>query len=112
MVCEHSKKAANGVIIVTTKKGSKNGQTNVSYSSYVAVDNVLKNLDMMTASELSSYAASNNVSLPNNEGASTDWQKEVQRTGFSHNHNISINGGDQKTSYNASINYMNNADFV
>lgn len=103
----YGSKAANGVIIVTTKKGSKNGQTNVSYSSYVAVDNVLKNLDMMTASELSAYAASNNVSLPNNEGASTDWQKEVQRTGFSHNHNISINGGDQKTSYNASINYMN-----
>ncbi|WP_320111224.1 TonB-dependent receptor [Draconibacterium orientale] len=103
----YGSKAANGVIIVTTKKGSKNGQTNVSYSSYVAVDNVLKNLDMMTASELSAYAASNNVSLPNNKGASTDWQKEVQRTGFSHNHNISINGGDQKTSYNASINYMN-----
>ena len=103
----YGSKAANGVIIVTTKKGSKNGQTNVSYSSYVAVDNVLKNLDMMTASELSAYAASNNVSLPNNEGASTDWQKEVQRTGFSHNHNVSINGGDQKTNYSTSINYMN-----
>ena len=103
----YGSKAANGVIIVTTKKGSKNGQTNVSYSSYVAVDNVLKNLDMMTASELSTYAASNNVSLPNNEGASTDWQKEVQRTGFSHNHNVSINGGDQKTNYSTSINYMN-----
>ena len=103
----YGSKAANGVIIVTTKKGSKNGQTNVSYSSYVAVDNVLKNLDMMTASELNTYAASNNVSLPNNEGASTDWQKEVQRTGFSHNHNVSINGGDQKTNYSTSINYMN-----
>ena len=102
----YGSKAANGVIIVTTKKGTKNGQTNISYSSYFAVDNVLNNLDMMTASELNAYALANNVSLPNNEGANTDWQKEVERTSYSYNHNVSINGGDKKNSYNASINYM------
>ncbi len=108
----YGSKAANGVIIVTTKKGSKNGQTSVSYSSYVAVDNVLKNLDMMTAGELRAYASANGVSLPNDEGSDTDWQKEVQRTGFSHNHNVSINGGNEKTSYNASINYMSKQGII
>ncbi|MCW3805623.1 SusC/RagA family TonB-linked outer membrane protein [Plebeiibacterium marinum] len=103
----YGSKAANGVIIVTTKKGNKEGKTNVSYSTYVAVDNVLKNLDMMSASELRSYASANGITLPNDEGGDTDWQEEVQRTGLSQSHNISINGGDDKTSYSASINYLN-----
>lgn len=68
----YGSKAANGVIIITTKKGSQ-GHTNVSYSSYVAFDKVLKNLDMMTADELRSYAAANNMTLPDDEGANTDW---------------------------------------
>ncbi|WP_291857800.1 TonB-dependent receptor [Marinilabilia sp.] len=102
----YGSKAANGVIIVTTKRGSKNGKTSVSYSSYIAADNVLSNLDMMTASELRAYASANEITLPNDEGADTDWQKEVQRTGFSQNHNFSMNGGDEETSYSASVNYM------
>ncbi|MGQ1948255.1 SusC/RagA family TonB-linked outer membrane protein [Geofilum sp. OHC36d9] len=102
----YGSKAANGVILVTTKKGNKNGKTNVSYSSYVATDNVLNNLDMMTAGELRAYASANGVSLPNDEGGNTDWQKEVQRSAFSQNHNVSISGGDEQTSYNTSINYM------
>lgn len=102
----YGSKAANGVIIVTTKKGNKNGQTNISYSNYLAVDNILKNLDLMNADELRRYASVNGISLPNDEGANTDWQKQAQRSGISHNHNVSINGGDEKTSYNSSINYL------
>ncbi len=102
----YGSKAANGVIIITTKKG-KQGRTNVTYSGYVAFDHVLKNLDMMTASELRDYAKANNITLPNDKGANTDWQKEVERTAISHNHNVSISGGHGNTSYNASINYMN-----
>lgn len=106
----YGSKAANGVIIVTTKKGNKNGKTNVSYSGYVAVDNVLKTLDMMNAGELLSYANANGIDLSPyydvNHPADTDWQDEVLRSGFSHNHNISINGGNDKTAYSASINFM------
>lgn len=102
----YGSKAANGVIIITTKKG-KSGRTSVNYSGYVAFDNVLKNLEMMTADELRQYAADNGVTLPNDEGANTNWQDEVQRTGISHNHNVSISGGHGNTSYNASIDYMN-----
>lgn len=102
----YGSKAANGVIIITTKKGKK-GRTNVNYSGYVAFDNVLKNLDMMTASELRAYAEEHDVTLPNDEGADTDWQKEVQRTAVSHNHNVSINGGHGNTTYSISVNYLN-----
>lgn len=97
----YGSKAANGVIIITTKSG-KEGRTSVSYNAYVAIDNALKTLDMATASQLRSSGE-----LVEDEGANTDWQKEVLRTGFSHNHNLAISGGTQKTKYNASINYMN-----
>ena len=112
----YGSKAANGVIIVTTKKGSKNGKTNVNYSGYVAIDNTLKTLDMMNASELLAYANANNVDLSPyydvNNPADTNWQDEVLRSGFSHNHNISINGGNEKTTYSASLNYIDREGVV
>lgn len=104
----YGSKAANGVIIVTTKKGNKTGRTNVSYNAYVAFDNKLKALDMMTASQLIDYANANGIALAGADNpANTNWQDEVLRTAVSHNHNISINGGFGKTSYSASLNYMN-----
>lgn len=101
----YGSKAANGVIIVTTKKG-KAGKATVNYNAYVAIDNVMKNLDMLSASELRAYAKQHNLTLGNDFGGNTDWQKEVQRTAFTHNHNVSISGGSESTTYNASINYM------
>lgn len=112
----YGSKAANGVIIVTTKKGNKDGRTSVSYSGYVAWDKTMNSLDMMTASELLDFANSNNIDLSPyydvNNPADTNWQDEVLRTGFSHNHNVSINGGNKKTSYNASINFMDRQGVV
>ena len=46
------------------------------------------------------------------KSANTDWQKEVLRTGVSHNHNLSINGGGAKTKYMASINFMDRQGVV
>ena len=103
----YGSKAANGVIIVTTKKGKKNSErVSVSYSGYVAFDNALKTLDMATAEDIRSYVSKNNINYMYDEGASTDWQKEVLRTAVSHNHNLSINGGGQKSTYMASINLI------
>lgn len=107
----YGSKAANGVIIITTKKG-KSGKATVNYNGYVAIDNILKNLDMMSADELRAYAKANNYTLANDQGASTDWQKEVLRTAISHNHNVSIAGGTESTSYNASINYMDKQGII
>lgn len=112
----YGSKAANGVIIVTTKKGNKNGHTNVSYSGYVAWDKTMNSLDMMTAEQLLDFANSNNIDLSPyydvNNPANTNWQDEVLRTGFSHNHNVSINGGNEKTNYSASINFMDRQGVV
>ncbi|MBO4827315.1 MAG: TonB-dependent receptor plug domain-containing protein, partial [Prevotella sp.] len=48
----YGSKAANGVIIITTKSGSKSERTNVSYNGYVAFDNVLNTLDMASANDI------------------------------------------------------------
>ena len=112
----YGSKAANGVIIVTTKKGKKDGHTSVSYSGYVAWDKTMNSLDMMTADQLLDFASKNNIDLSPyydvNNPANTNWQDEVLRTGFSHNHNVSINGGNEKTSYSASINFMDRQGVV
>ena len=98
----YGSKAANGVIIITTKSGNE-GRTNVSYNGYVAFDRVLKTLDMASASDLRNSGI--NISAQDG-GGDTDWQKEVLRTGISHNHNVSISGGSQAVKYMGSINYM------
>lgn len=63
---------------------------------------------MMTADELRTYAKENNITLPNDKGANTNWNDEVLRTAISHNHNVSINGGSEKTQYSASMSYQTN----
>ncbi len=93
----YGSKAANGVIIITTKKGSKE-RTNVTYNGYVAFDNILKKYDVCTADDLRQYAKDNNITLKDG-GANMDWQDEVLRTGISHNHNVNIGGGNGSTSY-------------
>ena len=106
----YGSKAANGVIIVTTKKGKKDQErVNVTYSGYVAFDQALKTLDMASASDIRDYvsrkkAADSEYNYKYDGGGDTDWQSEVLRTAMSHNHNIAINGGSAKTTYMASMN--------
>jgi iron complex outermembrane receptor protein len=107
----YGSKAANGVIIVTTKKG-KAGHTSVNYNAYVAASSVMKNYEMMNAAQLRSYAQSGSFNLPNDLGFDTNWQEEVQRIGFSQNHNISVSGGTEQTSFNAGFNYMDNQGVI
>ena len=100
----YGSKAANGVIIITTKKGAEE-KTNVSYNGYVAIDNILKKYDVASAADLRDYATKNGVALKDG-GANTNWQDEVLRTAISHNHNVSISGGNGRTSYMVSGNLM------
>jgi TonB-dependent starch-binding outer membrane protein SusC len=104
----YGNRAANGVIMVTTKRGKK-GPGQLSYSGYVGREQVTNGLDVMNAGELNAFLSKNSMSFsPNDDkGASTDWQKEVQRdNAYSHNHNLSFSGGGDHGTYSASINYF------
>ncbi|MCE7864688.1 MAG: SusC/RagA family TonB-linked outer membrane protein [Bacteroidetes bacterium CHB5] len=95
----YGSRGSAGVILVTTKRGSK-GKSTVDYNGYVATDNVFRRQPVMTASE---YIAAGGNDL----GAVTDWQDEVTQTGVSNVHNIAIASGTQSTSFRASVNYRN-----
>lgn len=100
----YGSKAANGVIIVTTKKGS-DGPARVTYQGYVSWEKIAHDNKMLTADQLRAYAAENDLIIKNDKGADTDWAKETQRTGFATNHSLSISGGNKTTNYNASLTY-------
>lgn len=104
----YGNRAANGVIMITTKRGRK-GQVQTNYNGYVGLENVSNNLDLMDVAQLRAYIAANGAAFsPNDDkGANTDWQKAIQRsTAVSHNHNLSLSGGGEHSTYSASLNYL------
>lgn len=106
----YGNRAANGVIMVTTKKGSK-GKTQIAYNGYVGWEEVSNNLDMMNADQLRAFTTKNNLNFTpeNDKGANTNWQKEILRSGraASSSHNLSMSGGGDHGSYTASITSIN-----
>ena len=105
----YGSRAANGVIIVTTKR-SKNGQSRLSYNGYAAVEKVSKKYDMLSAPELRQYLADNKQTLNSvdDDGSDTNWQSLLEKTGYSQNHNVSFGGSGQASDYGASVNYLDN----
>ncbi|HEX9509763.1 MAG TPA: TonB-dependent receptor [Puia sp.] len=106
----YGNRAANGVIMVTTKRGSKKGQLQVAYSGYAGLEKVSSSLKMMNAAQSRAFVTKNSLAYsPNDDkGANTDWQKAIERSSaFSHNQNISFTGGGDHGNYVASLNYAN-----
>ncbi|QHW01159.1 SusC/RagA family TonB-linked outer membrane protein [Spirosoma endbachense] len=104
----YGNRAANGVIMVTTKRGKK-GQAQITYSGYVGIEKVSSKLNMMNADQLRAFLTQNGQSFSpaDDKGANTNWQDAVERSSaISQNHNVSISGGTDHSTYSASINYL------
>jgi TonB-linked SusC/RagA family outer membrane protein len=101
-------RGSSGVILVQTKKGKK-GTAVIDYNVYVTAEMVAKNTNVMNATEWRALKKEINQKQGNTIGTdfgkSTDWFKEIEQTGISQVHNLSLSGGTDKTSYRASINY-------
>jgi TonB-linked SusC/RagA family outer membrane protein len=103
----YGNRAANGVIMVTTKRGRK-GQTQVAYNGYVGDERVSSRLKVMDAPQLRAFLTKNNQSFSatDDKGLNTDWQKAIERSSaVSTNHNLSLSGGGEHGTYSASLNY-------
>jgi TonB-linked SusC/RagA family outer membrane protein len=116
-------RAANGVIIVTTKKGRRNQKTQISYNGYFGIQQTTNVLPMANSHE---YATMMLEADPTNYtsvikasiaryggnydtltfGANTDWYKELIRTAVITNHSLDITGGSDKATYSVGLNYM------
>lgn len=97
-------RGSNGVILITTKKGQKDGAMHTSYSGTFAFDVMMKELDMLSAQEyrdLRLGSGGTGVDL----GANEDWLDAVSRTGFTMQHTLTLSGGNEKSNYRVSADY-------
>ena len=97
-------RAANGVILITTKKGKKGGK--VDYETYFGVSQLRKKLSVLSAEQVRDYAASHSSLTFTDGGANVDWQDEIFRTAMSQSHVVSFSNGNENTSFRASLGYM------
>jgi len=93
-----------GVIIITTKSGSRNGPT-VSYNGSVTAENAARFTKHMSSTEFRKLLQSTGAGT--DYGANTDWDKAITRTGITQDHNLSLAGSNGHTSYDVSLNYRN-----
>jgi iron complex outermembrane receptor protein len=94
-------RGANGVILITTKKG-KSGQASVTYSGSLGLSTMARPLNVLSGPEFLAESAKLGATVING-GANTDWQKQISRTATTHNHNVSIGGGTDKMTYYGSF---------
>lgn len=99
-------RGSNGVIVITTKKGARDGKTHTTYSATLSWDKANRDLDMMDAEDyramrlLSGDAA---VDL----GASEDLFDMVQQVAFKQQHTITVSGGNANSNYRVTADYRN-----
>lgn len=109
----YGSRGANGVIIVTTNRASGDKETkSVQYNGYVAIGQVAKHMDLLSADQWRAYVRENNVGSAIDYGYDTDWQKELERTAISHQHNVSISNSRKNSGYRASVTYQNNQGVI
>ena len=119
----YGSRAANGVVIITTKSGKKDQPLKVDYKGYFGVDWIPSSTyDIMNADQYSDYlghaAANSNTPLPSGyslgadgkyhfmDNTNTDWFKEVFKTGTRQNHNVNLGGGGAHNTYNVGLDYF------
>ena len=101
----YGSRGANGVVLITTKKG-KAGVSNMTFSTSLGISNLARPLGVFSADEYRRQVPAVGGVLED-LGASTDWQKEITRTAYTQNHNLSFGGGANKLSYYASLGVQN-----
>lgn len=111
----YGSRAANGVVLITTKSGKK-GKPKVEISTSVSLQTPSKKLDFMNAEEWRTWAVAtaansgltpgNEVTNPTNPGLNTDWQDIYMKNAPMYNANASISGGGENSTYNFSLGYL------
>jgi TonB-linked SusC/RagA family outer membrane protein len=119
----YGSRAANGVILITTKRGRK-GKANVSYDTYMGVAQTLKRYSVLNASDFKTIAnerdrnaggtgtVAQDFADASGNNVSTDWQNEIFRTGFQQNHVLSVSGATDKTNYYFSGGYTDQTGVI
>ena len=104
----YGSRGANGVIIITTKKGSK-GDPKVTYDGYVSTASVRETLDVLDVGQYIAIQQELGRDFSAFSGQpNTDWQDAIFRDGLVQNHNVGVSGGGENGTYYVSGSYLDN----
>ncbi len=101
-------RAANGVVIITTKRG-RNGKFRLNYDAYTTISNNRKTYDVLNTEQYIAYQSElgdGHDFSQFNGGQTYDWQDAVFRTGYTQNHNLNASGGNEKMNFSVSAGYL------
>jgi TonB-linked SusC/RagA family outer membrane protein len=104
----YGSRGANGVVLVTTKGGSKGQKPQVTYSGFVGVKTLFAKYPMMNGPEFAALRKAAGIytnSLDEADDVNTDWQDLLYRTGIQNNQNVGLNGGTETGRYNFNAGY-------
>jgi TonB-linked SusC/RagA family outer membrane protein len=106
----YGSRGANGVVLITTKRGVRSGGT-MEYDAYIGAATAAKTLNLASGDQYRAFVTDQIAKgkLPSTTAlgsANTDWEKAVERTGVATNHNLAFSGGSAQTQYRASLNYF------
>ncbi|WP_053990127.1 TonB-dependent receptor [Mangrovimonas sp. TPBH4] len=117
----YGSQSANGVVLVTTKKG-KAGKAQITFDQFYGVQTLAKKIDMLNATE---YMTMINEARINsgmtrqfsdediaNAGNGTDWMDEMFETAPTENYTLGVKGGSETSTYSSSLSYLNQAGIV
>lgn len=103
----YGSRASNGVILITTKKGSS-GKPTINFNTQLAISKIGRMVDALSADEFRAYVEANGTEAHKAllGSANTNWQDEIYRTGISTDNNLSISGALKNMPYRVSVGYL------
>lgn len=112
----YGSRAANGVVIIQTKKGKKSERVNVTFNTHHGFNAPLKKIDLLNAQErnmIHKEAFANSGLTPESyydtdfaQVTRTDWQDEIFSLGYTANYDLGVSGGSDKARYNVAMGYL------
>ena len=111
----YGSRGANGVILITTDKGTKNRKPQISYNGYVGTQSVFAKYPMMDGPEFVALRAARGQYVNGQDefnDINTDWQDLFYQTGIVQDHNVSLSGGSETGNYSFGLGYYNNEGVI
>ena len=122
----YGSRGANGVILVTTRKGKKSSKPHITYSTRMTFETIPGDLNLMNGEEFATFytewemaldpeldlanvwynGSSADRPLPSEVGVGTNWFDEITRMGLAQNHLVAVNGGNERSTYALSASYL------
>lgn len=96
-------RGSNGVVLINTKKGAKDGAFHTSYEVVTGANVMVKDLEMLSAQEFREKKVA--TGSAEDFGGNVNWLKEVSRVGLSHQHTLTLSGGNMDNNFRVSTDY-------